>query len=66
MRQSQSASKSKKQIKYPDETNGSRLGAKARKLASRHSAEERRAHINEAMVLVYGGADDKKSPLARR
>jgi len=57
------SSKPKKALDYPDATEGSRLAAKARKLASQHSPEERRDHINAAMVMIYGGADAKETVL---
>jgi hypothetical protein len=53
-----------KRLDYPQETPGSRLAAKARKLASKLTPEQRRAHFNEAMTMIYGGA--KKGTLARR
>ena len=53
-----------KKLDYPEETAGSRLAAKARKLASKLTPEQRRAHFNEAMTMIYGGA--KKGTLARR
>ena len=56
----------RKQLDYPDETEGSRLAAKARKLASKLTPEQRRAHFNAAMVLIYGGDDAKEAALSRR
>ncbi|PYI83339.1 MAG: hypothetical protein DME26_15130 [Verrucomicrobia bacterium] len=55
-----------KKLDYPDETEGSRLAAKARKMASKLTPEQRRAHFNAAMVLIYGGDDAKKAALPRR
>jgi hypothetical protein len=49
---------------YPEETPGSRLAAKARKLANKLTLEQRRAHFNGAMTMIYGGA--KEATLARR
>ena len=49
---------------YPEETTGSRLAAKARKLAGKLTPEQRREHFNGAMTMIYGGA--KEAPLARR
>ena len=49
---------------YPEETPGSRLAAKARKLAKKLSPEQRREHLNGAMTAIYGGA--KEATLARR
>jgi len=53
-----------KKLDYPDETPGSRLAAEARKLASKLTPEQRRAHFNGAMTIIYGGA--KETTLARR
>ncbi|MBI2949955.1 MAG: hypothetical protein HYY23_20165 [Verrucomicrobia bacterium] len=53
-------------LDYPTETEGSRLAAKARKMASKLTPEERRAHFNAAMVLIYGGDDTKKTTVPRR
>ncbi|HXR49012.1 MAG TPA: hypothetical protein VN784_16370 [Candidatus Limnocylindrales bacterium] len=49
---------------YPEETPGSRLAAKARKLANKLTPEQRREHFNGAMTMIYGGA--KEATLARR
>ena len=62
MRQSQRAAR--KKLDYPEETPGSRLAAKARKLASKLTPEQRRGHFNGAMTMIYGGA--KEATLARR
>ena len=62
MRQPQRAAP--KKLNYPDETPGSRLAAKARKLASKLTPEQRREHFNGAMAMIYGGA--KEATLARR
>lgn len=48
---------------YPAETPGSRLVAKARKLANKLTPEQRREHFNGAMAMIYGGA--KEATLAR-
>jgi hypothetical protein len=61
MKQPQRAAK---KLDYPDETPGSRLAAKARKLASKLTPEQRREHFNGAMAMIYGGA--KEATLARR
>jgi hypothetical protein len=45
----------RKRLDYPDETNGTRWAAEARKLASRMTAEQRAEHFRRAMVRVYGG-----------
>jgi len=53
-----------KKLDYPEETPGSRLAAKARKLANKLTTEQRREHFNKAMTMIYGGA--KEATLARR
>ena len=53
-----------KKLDYPEETPGSRLAAKARKLANKLTAEQRREHFNGAMAMIYGGA--KEATLTRR
>ena len=53
-----------KKLDYPEETPGSRLAAKARKLANKLTPEQRREHFNGAMTMIYGGA--KEATLARR
>jgi ethanolamine ammonia-lyase large subunit len=53
-----------KKLDYPQTTAGSRLAAKARKMANKHTREERRAHINAAMAMIYAGA--KEAALPRR
>ena len=56
MRQPQRAAPKKSD--YPAETSGSRLAAKARKLASKLTPEQRREHFNEAMAMIYGAAKE--------
>lgn len=46
-----------KKLDYPEGTAGSRLAAKARKLASKLTPEQRRARFNTAMAMIYGGAN---------
>ena len=53
-----------KKLDYPQTTAGSRLAAKARKMANKHTREERRAHINAALAMIYAGA--KEAALPRR
>ena len=50
----QSASKRKK-LDYPAETEGSRLAAKVRKLASKLTPEEEAEHFRHGMAKIYGG-----------
>ena len=52
-----------KKLDYPEETPGSRLAGKARKLANKLTPEQRREHFNGAMAMIYGGA--KEATLAR-
>jgi hypothetical protein len=52
-----------KKLDYPEETSGSRLAAKARKLANQLTPEQRREHFNGAMAMIYGSA--KEATLAR-
>ena len=61
MKQQQRAAR--KKLDYPETTAGSRLAAKARKLASKLTPEQRREHFNQAMTMIYGGA--KEATLAR-
>jgi hypothetical protein len=61
MRQPQRAAQ--KKLDYPEETPGSRLAAKARRLANKLTPEQRREHFNGAMAMIYGGA--KEATLAR-
>ena len=53
-----------KKIDYPETTAGSRLAAKARKLASKLTPEQRREHFNGATAMIYAGA--KEAALPRR
>ncbi len=52
----------KKKLDHPDETPGSRLAAKARKLANKLTPEQRREHFNGAMTMIYGGATEATLP----
>ncbi|HEY3760634.1 MAG TPA: hypothetical protein VGN23_02700 [Verrucomicrobiae bacterium] len=45
-----------KRLDYPETTSGSRLAAKARKLASKLTPEQRREHFNEAMTMIFMAA----------
>jgi hypothetical protein len=45
----------RKKLDYPDETNGTRWAAQARKMAGKLSAEEEAEYFRKAMVKVYGG-----------
>ena len=56
---------SKRKLDYPAETNGSRLAARARKLANRHTPEQRRTHLDAAMAMIYG-AHTEEAALPRR
>jgi hypothetical protein len=46
----------RKNLYYPTKSVGRRLAGKARKMASKHTAEERREHINGALAIIYAGA----------
>jgi hypothetical protein len=50
----QPASKRKK-LDYPAETEGTRLAAKVRKLASKLSPEQEAEHFRRGMAKIYGG-----------
>ena len=45
----------RKKLDYPEETEGSRIAAKARKMASKLTQEQRRELFRRAMVTIYGG-----------
>ena len=53
MRQPQRAALKKPD--YPEETSGSRLAAKARKLANTLTLEEEAEHYRRGMAMIYGG-----------
>ena len=55
----------RKSVEYPDQTDGTRWAAEARKMASKMSAAERAEHFRQAMVKIYGG-DPKEEIGARR
>ena len=44
-----------KKLDYPAETHGSRLAAKARKLASKLTPEQEAEHFRRGMAMIYGG-----------
>ena len=44
----------RKKLDYPDETNGTRWAAEARRLASKMSPAERAEHFRQAMLKIYG------------
>jgi hypothetical protein len=48
------ASKRKK-LDYPEHTEGSRLAAKVRKLASKLTPEEEAEYFRRGMAKIYGG-----------
>jgi len=45
----------RKNLDYPDETNGTRWAAEARKISSKMSPAERAEQFRQAMVKIYGG-----------
>jgi hypothetical protein len=44
-----------KKFDYPEATPGSRLAAKARKLASKLTPEQEAEHFRRGMAIIYGG-----------
>jgi hypothetical protein len=60
----QQSGSTQKKLDYPQTTVGSRLAAKARKMANNLTREERREHINSAMAMIYAGTN--KASLPRR
>jgi len=48
------SSAKRKKLGYPEETEGSRLAAKARKLASKLTAEEEAEYFRRGMARIYG------------
>jgi hypothetical protein len=50
----QAASKRKK-LDYPEQTDGSRLAAKVRKMASKLTPEEEAEHFRRGMATIDGG-----------
>jgi hypothetical protein len=57
--------KRSRKLNYPEETNGTRWAAEARRMASKLTAEEEAEHFRRAMVKVYGG-QPKEVPGAGR
>jgi len=49
------AANKRKKLEYPEETEGSRLAAKVRKLASKLTPEEEAEHFRQGMAKIYGG-----------
>ncbi len=49
----QSAGKRRK-LEYPEQTEGSRLAAKVRKLAGKLTPEEEAEHFRSGMAKIYG------------
>ncbi len=45
----------RKKLDYPTETEGSRIAAKARRMAGNLTPEQRRELFRRAMVRIYGG-----------
>ena len=60
--QKKPASPKRKPLDYPDETHGSRLAAKARRVGNSLTAEERRGYFNQAMAIIYAGNRAKEIP----
>jgi len=53
----------RKKLDYPNETEGSRLAVKVRKVSSKLTPEQRRELFRRAMVRTYGG-QPKEATLA--
>ena len=49
------STRKRKKLDYPEETEGSRLAAKVRKLASKLTPEEEAEHFRRGMAKIYGG-----------
>jgi len=49
------AASKRKKLDYPAETQGSRLAAKVRKLASKLTPEEEAEHFRRGLAKIYGG-----------
>ncbi len=52
----------RKKLDYPEETEGSRLAAKIRKLASKLTPEEEAEYFRRGMVRIYGGQPKEITP----
>jgi len=48
------ATRKRKKLDYPEETEGSRLAAKIRKLASKLTPDEEEEHFRRGMAKIYG------------
>ena len=59
------ASQQKEKTDYPEETNGTRWAAEARKMASKLIPEEEAEHFRQAMVKIYGGQPKKATGIGR-
>ncbi|HEX7470700.1 MAG TPA: hypothetical protein VF437_08220 [Verrucomicrobiae bacterium] len=59
------ASQQKEKTDYPEETNGTRWAAEARKMASKLTSEEEAEHFRQAMVKIYGGQPKKATGIGR-
>ena len=44
-----------KKLDYPEDTEGSRLAAKVRKMASNLTPEQEAEHFRRGMAKIYGG-----------
>jgi hypothetical protein len=45
----------RKKLEYPEETEGSRLATRIRKLASKLTPEQEAEHFRRGMAKIYGG-----------
>ena len=53
------SARERKKLEYPEETNGSRLAAKVRKLASKLTPEQEAEHFRRGMAKMYGGVPER-------
>jgi hypothetical protein len=54
-----------KKTEYPAQTPGSKLAAKARKMANSLGDDARERLYNEGMAMIYGGRVPAKTPGSR-
>ena len=55
----------RKKLGYPDDTNGTRWAAQARKLANKLTPDEEAEYFRRAMVKIYGGQPKKATSAGR-
>jgi hypothetical protein len=57
--------KKPKKLDYPNETNGTRWAAEARKLSNKLTPEQEAEHFRRAMVKIYGGQPKENTGAGR-